>query len=237
MNKKVLVVDFDRTLFINNSDMLNNINSINKFRENGNIFIIATGRTYNSLKKEIDKYNIEYDYLILNHGSLVIKKDKSTLFHYKIDKNILFDITNYLSKYKPKSVMYSYYTEDTNDINNPDISKITIGFQKDIETFKKIMMDVVKKYNNKLNIYFTQNYEIEIISKETNKSKAIDLLMKKANFKKENIYTIGDSYTDIDMINDYNGSCMEKSIDILKNNKNIKKYSSVSVLIKDILNS
>lgn len=237
MNKKVLVVDYDRTLFINNSDMLNNINSINKFRENGNIFIIATGRTYNSLKKEIDKYNIEYDYLILNHGSLVIKKDKSTLFHYKIDKNILFDITNYLSKYKPKSVMYSYYTEDTNDINNPDISKITIGFQKDIETFKKIMMDIVKKYNNKLNIYFTQNYEIEIISKETNKSRAIDLLMKKANFKKENIYTIGDSYTDIDMINDYNGSCMEKSIDILKNNKNIKKYSSVSVLIKDILNS
>lgn len=237
MNKKVLVVDYDRTLFINNSDMLNNINSINKFRENGNIFIIATGRTYNSLKKEIDKYNIEYDYLILNHGSLVIKKDKSTLFHYKIDKNILFDITNYLSKYKPKSVMYSYYTEDTNDINNPDISKITIGFQKDIETFKKVMMDAVKKYNNKLNIYFTQNYEIEIISKETNKSRAIDLLMKKANFKKENIYTIGDSYTDIDMINDYNGSCMEKSIDILKNNKNIKKYSSVSVLIKDILNS
>ena len=237
MNKKVLVVDYDRTLFINNSDMLNNINSINKFRENGNIFIIATGRTYNSLKKEIDKYNIEYDYLILNHGSFVIKKDKSTLFHYKIDKNILFNITNYLSKYKPKSVMYSYYTEDTNDINNPDISKITIVFQKDIETFKKVMMDIVKKYNNKLNIYFTQNYEIEIISKETNKSRAIDLLMKKANFKKENIYTIGDSYTDIDMIHDYNGSCMEKSIDILKNNKNIKKYSSVSVLIKDILNS
>ena len=237
MNKKVLVVDYDRTLFINNSDMLNNINSINKFRENGNIFIIATGRTYNSLKKEIDKYNIEYDYLILNHGSLVIKKDKSTLFHYKIDKNILFDITNYLSKYKPKSVMYSYYTEDTNDINNPDISKITIVFQKDIESFKKVLLDIVKKYNNKLNIYFTQNYEIEIISKETNKSRAIDLLMKKANFKKENIYTIGDSYTDIDMINDYNGSCMEKSIDILKNNKNIKKYSSVSVLIKDILNS
>lgn len=237
MNKKVLVVDYDRTLFINNDDMLNNINSINKFRENGNIFIIATGRTYNSLKKEIDKYNIEYDYLILNHGSLVIKKDESTLFHYKIDRNILFDITNYLSKYKPKSVMYSYYTKDTSNINNPDISKITIGFQKDIETFKKVMMDVVKKYNNKLNIYFTQNFEIEIISKETNKSKAIDLLMKKVNFKKENIYTIGDSYTDIEMINDYNGSCMEKSIDILKNNKNIKKYSSVSVLIKDILNS
>ena len=61
MNKKVLVVDYDRTLFINNSDMLNNINSINKFRENGNIFIIATGRTYNSLKKEIDNFESQQE--------------------------------------------------------------------------------------------------------------------------------------------------------------------------------
>ena len=55
MNKKVLVVDYDRTLFINNNDMLNNIKAINNFRSKGNIFVIATGRTYSSLKKEIDQ--------------------------------------------------------------------------------------------------------------------------------------------------------------------------------------
>ena len=92
MNKKVLVVDYDRTLYINHNDMLNNIKAIDKFRSKGNIFIIATGRTYDSLKNEIDKYGINYDYLILNHGALVIKKDNTPLFHYKLNRNDLLDI-------------------------------------------------------------------------------------------------------------------------------------------------
>ncbi len=237
MNKKVLVVDYDRTLFINNNDMLNNIKAINNFRSKGNIFVIATGRTYSSLKKEIDKHKIQYDYLILNHGALVIKNDNTALFHYKIDKSILLDVNDYLTKLKAKNIFYSYYLEDTNDINNPDISKLTAKFSSNLDNFKEIIMNIIKKYNNALNIYFTQNFEIEIISKDTNKSQALNLLMKKANFKKENIYTIGDSYTDIEMIKDYNGSCMDNSIDILKNNKNIVKYKSVSDYINKILNN
>lgn len=237
MNKKVLVVDYDRTLFINNNDMLNNIKAINNFRSKGNIFVIATGRTYSSLKKEIDKHKIQYDYLILNHGALVIKNDNTALFHYKIDKSILLDVNDYLTKLKAKNIFYSYYLEDTNDINNPDISKLTAKFSSNLDNFKEIIMNIIKKYNNALNIYFTQNFEIEIISKDTNKSQALNLLMKKANFKKENIYTIGDSYTDIEMIKDYNGSCMDNSIDILKNNKNIAKYKSVSDYINKILNN
>lgn len=237
MNKKVLVVDYDRTLFVNNNDMLNNIKAINNFRSKGNIFVIATGRTYSSLKKEIDKYNIQYDYLILNHGALVIKSDNTALFHYKIDKSILLDVNDYLTKLKAKNIFYSYYLEDTNDINNPNISKLTAKFSSNLDSFKEIIMNIIKKYNNALNIYFTQNFEIEIISKDTNKSQALNLLMKKANFKKENIYTIGDSYTDIEMIKDYNGSCMDNSIDILKNNKNIVKYKSVSDYINKILNN
>lgn len=237
MNKKVLVVDYDRTLFINNNDMLNNIKAINNFRSKGNIFVIATGRTYSSLKKEIDKHKIQYDYLILNHGALVIKNDNTALFHYKIDKSILLDVNDYLTKLKAKNIFYSYYLEDTNDINNPDISKLTAKFSSNLDNFKEIIMNIIKKYNNALNIYFTQNFEIEIISKDTNKSQALNLLMKKANFKKENIYTIGDSYTDIEMIKDYNGSCMDNSIDILKNNENIVKYKSVSDYINKILNN
>lgn len=237
MNKKVLVTDYDRTLFLNSNDMLNNIKAINDFRSKGNIFIIATGRTYSSLKKEIDRYNIQYDYLILNHGALVIKKDNTALFHYKINRNILLDVNDYLTKLKTKNVFYSYYTEDTNDINNPNISKLTAKFSSNLDKFKEIIVDIIKKYDSVLNIYFTKNFEIEIISKDTNKSQALNLLMKKANFKKENIYTIGDSYTDIEMINDYNGACMENSIDILKNNKNIVKYKSISDYICKILNN
>lgn len=235
MNKKVLVVDYDRTLYTNHNDMINNIKAIDEFRSKGNIFIIATGRTYTSLKNEIDKYGINYDYLILNHGALVIKKDNTPLFHYKLNRNDLLDVNDYLNELNPKDIFYSYYLEDTRDINNPDISKVTVTLKSNLNNFKNTIADVVKKYNKKFNIYFTQKYEIEIISKDTNKSQALNLLMKKANFNKENIYTIGDSYTDIEMIHDYNGACMENSIDILKNDKNIIKYKSVYEYINKII--
>ncbi len=235
MNKKVLVADYDKTLYTNYSDMLNNIKAINEFRSKGNIFVIASGRTYTSLKEEIDKYNINYDYLILNHGALVIRKDNIPLFHYLINKDYLLDINNYLNSFNPKDIFYSYYLENTKDINNANISKITVSFRPNLNNFKKIVINTIKKYDDKVNIYFTQKYEIEIISKETNKSQALNLLMKKANFKKENIYTIGDSYTDVEMIHDYNGACMENSIDILKNNTNIPKYNSVYEYIYKIL--
>ena len=146
MNKKVLVVDYDRTLYINHNDMLNNIKAIDKFRSKGNIFIIATGRTYNSLKNEIDKYGINYDYLILNHGALVIKKDNTPLFHYKLNRNDLLDINNYLNKLNPKDIFYSYYLNDTKDINNLDISKVTVALKSNSNNFKDIIVDIIKKY-------------------------------------------------------------------------------------------
>lgn len=235
MNKKVLVTDYDKTLFTNEKDMLINLKTIDKFRNNGNLFIIASGRTYSSLKKEIDKYNIKYDYLILNHGSLVIDKNNNILFHFKLDKDIIIETTNLLKERNSQSIFYSYFLNDTFDIENNDISKITSSFKPNIEEFKNTMKILMKNYNKELNIYFTQRYEIEIISNKTNKSHAIELLMKKMNFKKENIYTIGDSYTDIKMINDYKGACMRNSIDILLSNTKINKYISVSDYINYIL--
>lgn len=49
------------------------------------------------------------------------------------------------------------------------------------------------------------------------------------------IYTIGDSYSDIEMAKEFKGYCMEDSVSKLKSIAN-KKYDSVSSLIGDILN-
>ena len=44
--KKILVSDFDGTFYLKNVDINNNIKNVEKFRSQGNIFIIATGRSY-----------------------------------------------------------------------------------------------------------------------------------------------------------------------------------------------
>lgn len=94
----------------------------------------------------------------------------------------------------------------------------------------KILND---KYSRYIKAYFIRINSIEIISKETNKSKAISLLMDKLGIDKKNINTIGDGHSDIEMIKDYNGYCMKDSI---KELKKIAKdeFDSVSALIKQV---
>ena len=74
----------------------------------------------------------------------------------------------------------------------------------------------------------------KIISKNTNKSKAIKLLSEKIEIKQEDIYTIGDGYSDIEMIKNFNGYSMKKSVDVLKKVAK-KECNSVSELINEIM--
>ncbi|MCI8347071.1 MAG: HAD hydrolase family protein [Bacilli bacterium] len=71
-----------------------------------------------------------------------------------------------------------------------------------------------------------------MISSKTSKSTAI----KEIGILEESkaIYTIGDSYNDICMIEDYRGSIMKNAVSELKD-KNYKEYESVSEFIEDVL--
>ena len=44
--KKILVSDYDQTFYIGDEDIEKNKIAVNRFRNKGNIFIIATGRSY-----------------------------------------------------------------------------------------------------------------------------------------------------------------------------------------------
>ena len=53
-------------LFLKNMmDLKLNIKRLNKFIQDGNIFLLNTGRPYDSIIKEIIKYKIPYHYLWL----------------------------------------------------------------------------------------------------------------------------------------------------------------------------
>ena len=93
-----------------------------------------------------------------------------------------------------------------------------------------------KKYSEFVTSYNITSSSIEIISNKTNKSKAIQILADKLEIDKTNIYTIGDSYTDIQMVKDFNGYCMQDSVKELKEVAN-REYKSVSSLVDDIMKS
>lgn len=72
---------------------------------------------------------------------------------------------------------------------------------------------------------------LEIISNKTDKSSAIKELLELLNVPKKNVYTIGDGYSDIKMIQDFNGYCMENAVDELRDicKDKVKMVDSIGI--------
>lgn len=217
---KMLVSDYDNTFSV---DIKNNINSVQNFMKN-NIFVIATGRSFIDFKKVEEKYNIKYNYLIIDHGATIVYDDE-IIYTKCIDNDVLKNLINLLNN---NIVFLCSGLKKTNILEN--VTKINVHYD-DIETSKKINDFLNTNYKDYINSYLINPYTIEITSNLASKKIAIDYLNNLLNI--DSIYTIGDSYSDIDMIKSYNGFAMKDCVDEL--NK-IKKVSSVSEVINLIEN-
>lgn len=196
----------------------------------GNVLILATSRSYLSIMEEIRKYHIEYDYLILCHGAVTLKGNE-VISKYTIPNKIKEKIIKLLKLREKRNYIISSTKENVN-IDDPDIVRIHIYFDT-LEEATKAQKLIQEKYRSFVHCYLIEsNKAIEIISSKTSKSTAI----KEIEILEESkaIYTIGDSYNDICMIEDYRGSIMKNAVSELKD-KNYKEYESVSEFIEDVL--
>lgn len=229
---KVLVSDYDRTFYLNDFDIKNNIKLVKEFRKQGNLFIIATGRSYYDFKKKVDKYNIEYDYVLLNHGSTILDKDENVIFNTYIKNTNIEELKKILNLEKSIEYFCCSKLESRVNLDHLNLSKIAIRYLP-LVNISKIKENIENKYSN-INVYKVSTNMLEIISKEINKSLAIKILIDKLNINKSDVYTIGDGETDIKMIKDYNGYAMKNSVSELKKEA-IEEVDSVSKLIKKII--
>ena len=98
---KLLVSDYDLTMriiydFDNDFILKANIKAIEEFMKNGNIFMLNTGRDYNSIKGEIDKHHIPYNYLACNDGTILLDELDGLVHYYDLrtddyDYRLLFE--------------------------------------------------------------------------------------------------------------------------------------------------
>ena len=212
--KKILISDYDGTFYQNDIDIKKNIDKVNEFRTLDNLFVLATGRSYVDLKQKIDKYEIPYDYLILNHGALLLSKDLEIIKVFTLDKELVDSILEYANNKDIYDViLISAFDKNVTDTLN--IVKIMLklyNYDKALEV--KNYID--KSYPN-IGSYLArdeEHYLVEVVSCKASKSFMIEKILDKEKIVKKNVYTIGDGINDIDMIRDYNGyrvsnSCKE----------------------------
>ena len=232
--KKLLVSDYDGTFYINDLDIKKTIDNINNFRKLNNLFVIATGRSYIDLKEKIDRYKIPYDYLILNHGALLLSKELTIIKSFSLDEEQVKSIINYANK------------KDVSDIILID------NFRKNVNTTSYIVKIMLKLYNfdeakeiksyidsNYINIksYFIcedNHYLVEVVSIKASKSTMIKEIIKIEGIETTNTYTIGDGVNDIDMVKKYNGYRVKNSCEELASVTN-NCVDNINELVDEII--
>lgn len=232
----MIVSDYDDTFYINDTDIKKNVKAANEFIKQ-NIFCIATGRSITDFTSAQNEHQIPCSYLIADHGSLILK-DHQILYQKCIDNNILPDLMNDLRLDRAIESFSCQLTEKKESIDpqGKDFNKLHIYYgSSDIAL--QIMQNITSKYQNYITAYLVTDLRaIEIVSIEANKSQAISFIAELENITKENIYTIGDSFNDIEMIKNFNGYASPKAVDALKTVA-IKQLNSVSQLIELVSNS
>lgn len=89
MSKKILFSDFDGTLYINGTVNEQDRNAIRRWRADGNLFAMASGRDLNALKTHLIEENVEWDFLLCLNGAEAYDHCDRLLFETPIDIKIL----------------------------------------------------------------------------------------------------------------------------------------------------
>lgn len=215
----LIVSDYDQTFNMDDITIKFNIKKINEFRKNGNLFMLSTGRDYQSIKGEIQKYNISYDYLSCSDGTSLYDINDN-IFLAKLDFEDLRK-TEYL-KLKYKEII-SFFDINSDESKLPEERIIEI---KSIY-YKKIMSEILLYFDKYLiNSDYECRYNSIIVKpKGVSKSTTVEYLEKKLNLSKKDIFTIGDHDNDLEIIRNYNGFSM------LWGTKKAKEYSLKNYII------
>ena len=224
---KILVSDFDLTLFDNNYE--NNIEVIKKFVDEGNIFIIATGRSLFDLKKDIENYDLPCSYYICKDASAIYDKDENLIYKCDIDNSLAKEIISYLEETNNfTDILIDNTITHTTEVNNVNA---IIARPIDFTVASVVLKNIKDKYKN-IDGYLSKHW-INLNDAKCNKKSGIEYLIKLNNYDRNNIYTIGDTVNDYDMIKTFNGYAMECADQYIKD-ISIDTVNNFSELISKI---
>ena len=213
--KKLLVSDYDETFHITREGLSENIESVKRFREAGNVFIFATGRSYTDFKWLESEFGIEYDMLILDHGALILDGEGNILFSSSIDDDVVMAMKDDLRIEKCKRVFCTSGLEGRVEFDHGNIQKVNTWYDNEKDPVE-VLEVIWAKYGNDVNAYYIPPESLEIITKTSAKEVAIDWVAKRLGIPEENIYTTGDGYSDVAMVKKYNGYAVPHAVEPLK---------------------
>lgn len=223
MTIKLIACDLDGTLLAGDKNISGtNILFVKKAMEKGVFFCIATGRMFCSAVQFADVLGLDGPLLAYN-GALIkdIGKDE-VLRAMPLDKAAAQEILLYCREkdlYIQKYLSDRLYVKSATETAKAYSSKIRVPFVEEGEAFfslsgapsklmlivkeelrDEIMAELKAKFAQKVFITTSNPRFIEIVRPDVNKGEALTWLASKMGIKMDEVMAIGDSYNDMEML-------------------------------------
>lgn len=232
--KKMLVADYDDTFYKNEEDLNENLKRMKKFKEQGNVFVIATSRSWKSISEEIHKHNIPYDYVCCNTGAGIFDKNGKQIYANYLAKDQKEEVEKILDMFlltKPNALSITRFgiQEEQEKDSNTIVGYKIKGNEEDLNFLNTLFENSPVTSDFQI-IWKKDQGKLFLNNKLNTKDKAIEQLGEVFPISDYNVITVGDDDVDFTMLKRYNGYRMENSSELLT--KSIfKKVYSVSELL------
>lgn len=225
----ILISDYDRTLKID--DMISDYDRlmIREFENKGHIFCVNSGRSYHHLQQNFNLQNFKAQITITGSGSQCHDSKGQTLFQQCMLKTHVLNLLNFIMV--SGAITYQIASNDIwvharredprwstlkNEVNLEAVNSMSAKFNtlEDAQGFCRRVngLHEVSAYQNGLNV--------DIAPYGVSKATGIYTMAQLLDIPKKDIYTIGDSLNDLEMIKEFSGFCVKVS------HPEIKKVSS-----------
>ena len=218
---KILASDYDGTLNRNGTVSDTDVRAVESWRNAGNLFVMDTGRSMESILEETEHYHIPVDYYITNNGGMLFDKDRRVLFSSYLDKEISDDVicmapmldhvVSYVVNdgfYRHRIVVNEELTEFRYPGLEPDLSveevmglpasQIVISFDSQ-EAASAVAEKMGSLFGDKISV-FANKYVVDVVPKGISKAHGLKLLQDRLHLSQEDFYGIGDADNDIPLM-------------------------------------
>ncbi|MGL1890464.1 MAG: Cof-type HAD-IIB family hydrolase [Spirochaetaceae bacterium] len=222
MKYKLIALDLDGTLLDSKGSISNfTANILKELELKGVKIVIATGRSYSSLKPKIHILKLEYPVICYN-GAMIRDGKTDEIIH---DSNLPEDIAKDLIKVSRRDnitlVSYIngdfYYEKETIETQKyaelTGLSGIKVNFDKlkqlsftkcilidEHQTLINLEKEFIPKFNKVGYIAFSKPTFLEFMDISASKAKALDSVAKTYGIKQHEIIAFGDGLNDLEML-------------------------------------
>ncbi len=223
--KKILISDFDYTLYVheNAEQTKRNFLAIKRWRELGNLFVIATGRSAPALSYTLPDWRDHADFVILNDGAIVRDNHDCPILIRRIRANVISNIELHLSTYnfEDRYQVISYRGDKEESGIHLNAGKLRFWFKSidDCKGFYNLLTNDLKHQVTCIPYYNAINFDvripwidgeahhvIEVLQKGTDKATGADAILNMLQYQTSNdVYSIGDDINDHTLLQHHNG--------------------------------